>query len=275
MRSFLAILTFALGTTVSAAESPSGESLALRILDGEALYTVSGGLKPVSDGFWQTRFPATQQTSDEVADVRRALAALTLGPDLEAGVYVFASTFNGQRTASAFIAHKPKLKELIERRKDAFEPIGVTPLSSPQQVMEKIDRAARSARWRAFGLVFGYPDYAVDFFVAAGEKQDETGKFVERDFVPLPTFASDTGRFVYAVPKGHFARDEDRVLKDKVLPIFERYLGWRICCIGEGKPGAIAMLQYWISPPACPEPVRICTTICQPRRPLFDRMRHR
>lgn len=257
------------------AAPPTADALALKLLDGEALYTVTGGLKPVSDGFWQARFPATQTTSDEVEAVRRTLATLPLGPDLEAGVYVFAAAFDGKKSASAFVAHKPSLKALVERRADVFEPIGVSPESTAQQVMEAIDRAPRSARWRAFGLVFGYPEYAVEFFVAAGEEQAATKKFVERDFVQLPTFASDDGRFVYAVPKGHTERAEDQVLKALTADAFTRYKAWRAVYLDEQKLGAVELLRNWITPPAVcgGRPAVHPCDVTAPRRP--SRLRHR
>jgi hypothetical protein len=219
------------------------------MLDGEALFTVSGGLKPVSEGFWQTSFPASQATSDHVEAVRKTLAGLPLGPDLETGVLVYASAFEGKRSASAFVAHTPSLKALIERREDVFGPIGVTAKSSAQAVMEAIDKAPRSARWRAFGLVFGYPEYAVEFFVTAGEEQDRTGQFVKRDFLNVPTFGGERGRFVYAVPKGHAERDEDRELMAKAEPILTKYRAWRAVYVDELKLGGVALLSTWTNPP--------------------------
>jgi len=256
-------LLFTFVGRATAADPLTADYLALRLLDTEALYTVTGGLKPVSDGFWQTRFPASQDTSPDVEEARRILARLPLGPDLEAGVFVFAAAFDGKRSASAFVVHKPRLRELISRRSDVFEPLGITVDTPPQQVMEKIDRGLRSSRWRAFGLVFGYPEYAVEFFVRAGEEQDRTKKFVERDFIRLPTFASNEGRFVYAVPKGHTERAEDQALRATTAEIFTRYQAWRSVYLDDHKLGAVELLRNWITwsivPPhavGCP-PIRI------------------
>jgi len=249
------IAAFVVIASASSAQAapPTADELSLRILDSEALYTLTHGLKPVSEGFWRARFPEGETTSPEVDAVRAVLDTLPLGPDLEAGVYVFATPFGGKWSASAFVVHKPSLQALIQRRSDVFEPLGVTSVTPPQKVMEAIDRAGPSVRWRGFGLVFGYPEYAVEFFVAAGEKQAETGKFVERDFLNLPTFASERGRFVYAVPKGHVEREEDRDLKTKAEAIFHTYQPWRSAFVGDGKPGAVALLRCWLAAPvACP-----------------------
>ncbi len=249
VRWLLVLVVTLTGRVTFAAEPLSADALALRILDGEGLYTATAGLKPISEGYWHARFPATKETVDEVELTRRALDSLPLGADLEAGVYVFVKAFDGKRTASAFVAHKPSLRALIERRKDVFESIGVTVASTPQQVLEKIDRGPNSTRWRAFGLVFGYPEYAVEFFVAAGEKEAATKQFVTRDFVNLQTFTSDQGRFVYAVPKGHIERDVDRELKSKTTDILTRYRAWRTVYLDQQNLGAIALLQNWVAVP--------------------------
>jgi hypothetical protein len=259
MRWLLLLLVMTSGRA-TAAEPLTADALARRLLDGEALYTVTGGLKPVSDGFWQTRFPASQATSPEVDEAKRLLATLPLGPDLETGVYVFAAAHEGKTSASAFVAHKPSLRALVNRRADVFGPLGITVDTPPQQVMEKIDRGPRSARWRAYGLVFGYPEYAIEFFVEAGERQAETKKFVERDFVQLPTFASEEGRFVYAVPKGHTERGEDRQLRATTADTFTRYRAWRAVYLDDQKLGAVELLRNWIVWPAVPP----LTTDCPP-----------
>lgn len=246
------------------AAPPTADELALRILDGEGLYTTTG-LKPVSDGFWQARFPADRDTSDEVEAVRRALAALPLGPDLEAGVYVFAAASEGKRTASAFVAHKPSLRALAGRRKDVFGPLGVSPDTPAAEVMAKIDRSPKAARWRAFGLAFGYPEYAVEFFVAAGEEQARTGQFVARDFVHLPTFGADRGRFVYAVPKGHAERAEDVALKIAAGAALDRYRRWRDVYVGDGRAGAVALLRDWTAPPVAVTTCAGPQLRCEPR----------
>jgi len=264
MRTILWLLLLAV--PAAAAEPLSANALALKLLDSEALYTVTGGRKPVSEGFWRARFPAAQPTPDEVAEARKVLAELPLGPDLEAGVYVFATAYEGKRSASAFVAHKPSLAALIARRKDVFDRIGVAPDTRPQAVMEAIDRAPPTDRWRSYGLVFGYPEYAVEFFVAAGQKQAETKQFVARDFVHLPTFASGEGRFVYAVPKGHTERDEDRRLKATTTEVFTRYRAWRIVYLDRNNLPATELLRNWISPPAPSAAVGLCrpTTVALP-----------
>jgi hypothetical protein len=220
-------------------------ALLTRMLDTEALYTVAGGLKPVSDGFWQARFPAALSTAPAIEEARACLAAVRCGDELAAGVYVFARPVKGEKVATAFVAHRAALRRTIEKHSAVFGPLGVLPDTEPQGMMERVDRGPASARWRAFGLLFGYPEHAVDFFVRAGEAQRSSGKFVERDFVSVPTVARATGRFVYAVPKGHGENDADRELKVRAVPIFAEYQRLRQHYIGEGKPGVAYLLRDW------------------------------
>jgi hypothetical protein len=222
------------------------DELLLRLLDSEGVYTAAGGLKPLSDGFWRASFPATANTSPEVEEARRILATFRCGDDLTAGVLVFAAAFDGKKTATAFVANRPAVRGVVRRHPAVFGPLGVTILTDPQQVLEAVDRADASTRWRAFGLLFGYPEHAVEFFVRAGEEEKRTKKFVPRDFVHLPTFGKETGRFVYAVPKGHAANFADASLRERAKDRFAEYARRRAVYVGDGKPGPAALVRDWL-----------------------------
>lgn len=221
------------------------EALLTRMLDGEALYTLAGGLKPMSDGFWRATFPEADATSPAVEGARRGLAALRCGDEFAAGVYVFARAYDGKRHADALVVHRPSLRAAIARHPTAFAAVGVGPATGPAEVLARVDRAAPADRWRAFGLLYGYPEHAVEFFVAAGEAQRRTRAFVERDFIRLPTFRPDDGRFVYAVPKGHAPDAADEALRTKAERIFKDFRGRRGAYVGDGKPGAAFLLRDW------------------------------
>lgn len=234
------------------AEAPALDELVRRLLDSEALYTMAGPLKPLSDGFWQARFPATGTTSPAVERVRHHLATLPWGDDYAAGVYVFAQAFNGQRSATAFVAHRPLVRGVVWRYPEVFRPLGITLLTEPEEMLSRIDRAEAGVRWRAFGLLFGYPEAAVDFFVRAGLEEKQTGQFVPRDFRHVPTFGNERGRFVYAVPKGMLESDADRTLRASAAPILAEYTRRRAVYLAPEGPGAAALLRDWLSPPAWP-----------------------
>jgi len=176
--------------------------LLLKALDSEALYTVAGGVKPVSEGFFSTRFRVSPPDTSELDRVRRAIAPWHCGSSLEAGVLVFENLHDGERFAAAWIANRPALDVLLTDNADYFGRFGLTTQSSAESIMLTIERASQSdERWRGFGLAFGYPKFAIDFFVRAGLHQRDTGEFIVRDFRQYPTFSRETGGFVYAIPQ--------------------------------------------------------------------------
>jgi hypothetical protein len=225
---------------------PTPDGLVLRMLDGEGLYTVGGGLKPVSEGFWQTRFAAAAPDLSAVEQARRALAAARLGDTLYADVLVFRRAFGGKKFAAAYVAHRPALRRLIASDPPFWAGLGVTPSSHPAEVMPAAEGAPDLTRARALGDLFGYPRHAVRFFVAATFTQGYFGtKLVPRDFVHLPTFGGEKGRFVYAVPKGHRLNEADDRLRAAAAPILAEYRRRRVEAVGDGKPGAAALLRDW------------------------------
>jgi hypothetical protein len=195
-------------------------TLILTALDREALYTVAG-IKPMSTGFWTGRFAvdnATQESLDEVRRVRRSLRDMCSWP-LYSDVMSFATAWDGQRSMEAYVVHVPLLGETIARY-DIFAKHGLTSCSHPAEVLAVVERMPRADRFAAYGHLFGYPDHAVQFFVQADEQAQALpvgpeGKreIVPRDFFAIPTFSGATGRFTFAVPKGHVALPEDKALR--------------------------------------------------------------
>jgi hypothetical protein len=98
---------------------------------------------------------------------------------------------------------------------------------------------------RPLGHLYGYPDYAIDFFVESSESQKQTGKFVERDFRSFPSFSRAERGVVYAVAKDQAERPEDREFGRKIETILKEYRGRRERFIGPDKPWVIAMLRDW------------------------------
>lgn len=222
------------------------EELLLKALDGEAFYTLVGQLKPVSEGFWGGYFSVDSLDLTEVERIRTAVRAWN-EPDLfYADVLVYETIQNGQRYASAYVVHIPSLKKLIVDKKEFFGRWGITADTPPSEIMMAIERSQQpDDRWRGFGLVFGYPEYAIDFFVAAGMHQRTTGEFIERDFRQIPTFSSKTGRFVYAVPKIGRVEQIDTELKRKATLILMEYKRMRPQYT-EPEKNPVALLRDWM-----------------------------
>lgn len=228
------------------AERALAEQTLLDALDSEALYTLVGGIKPVSEGFWNRWLVVEQPDLAELESMRRALSVFRCGDEYVADVLVYENSREGQRYLSAWVAHRPSQRRMLEREAQFFGGLGISTATPPGEVMMSIERTQDpAARWKGLGLLFGYPRHAVDFFVAAGLHQRESGEFVERDFRQVPVFEGEAGRFVYAVPRLAPELPADVELLERCRPILARYRELRESHIGEGKPGVVALLRDW------------------------------
>ncbi len=227
------------------------EAMLLRALDGEALYTIAGGLKPMSSGFVSLSIKVESPELAEAEQARQALAAFTCGGEIAAGLHHFASVFQGARALEAVVFHRPALEQLINRLQPFFAPFALTRSADPMEVVMAVEYAPASTRLRGYGHLFGYPDYAVDFFVQASETQraeeekTEKGTLVPRDFLSLPTHRGER-RFVYAVPKGHTVNAADEALKAQAEAIYADYAARRAKHItGDDPSGVLALVREW------------------------------
>lgn len=233
------------------------DDLLLKALDSESLYTIVGGLKPMSSGFASFQIEVRPPKEDKKAEERRrSLAALDqareilrhfrCGEKIFADVQHFAKTFDGKRFSETVIFNRQSVEAMLMARSDFFDRWGITENSHPLQILYAVEYDETGARFGGYGYLFGYPEYAVRFFVQASREEEFTGKFVQRDFYSIPTFSSPANRFVYAVPKGHLENSEDRALKEKALKIFHEYKTRREQYIGDGRKGVVEMVRAWL-----------------------------
>lgn len=221
------------------------EEMLLKALDTEALYTIVGGLKPMSSGFASFKFNVANPDLTGIEQARRMLSVWRCGDEIYADIHHFARIYEGVRHAEGVIFHRSALAATIERHTGFFAPYGLTASAHPIEVLMAIEYSAQGPRWRGQGYMFGFPDAAVDFFVAAGEQQEITGRMVERDFISIPTYSSPTNRFVWAVPKGYVENESDRRLRAEAEAILSEYRTRRTRYIGPGKKGVARMLRDW------------------------------
>lgn len=227
---------------VSASQRDRLDELVLRMLDREALYTISGGLKPMSTGFWRHRFETAEPDLEPLREMR-SLLYLISDETLALGVKVFEREWDGQRYASAYVIHRASLRRLLEDKRDFWAPLGIDPDTEPAVVVAITERLPRLERFRAYGYLFGYPDAAVDFFVEAAAEQEATGDLVPRQFISVPTYESPEGRFVWAVAEDYEGDPAEDAIRDTARMILDRYRSERARYISESRHEPLRLLR--------------------------------
>lgn len=222
------------------------EALLLSALDSEAVYTMLADIKPVSAGFASWRIDLAAPATADLDDTRRMLATWTCGDALAAGAHHFERVYDNKKPVQAWVARRPAVRALVARRATFFAPLGVTPHADIAEVLLAVEYAEPPTRFRGYGWLFGYPDYAVDFFVSAAASEEATGVFVKRDFRSVPVFARATQAFVWARPAGAADTAADLDIDARARPVLETYREWRARYIGPGKPGVVALLRDWL-----------------------------
>jgi hypothetical protein len=221
------------------------EELLLKALDNESLYTLVGGMKAMSSGVKGLQFSVEKPDLREVEEIRQALSVWQCNGEIRATMHHFAAVHEGKRSADVAVFYLPKLGEVIREKAEFFARYGFTASADPMEVLTTIEQQEQPVRLRGQGYLFGYPDYAVDFFVAAFEEEQRTKQFVARKFLSIPTFTRPERGFVYAVAKDAEEREEDRVLRQRAEVILREYRRRREVYIGEGKLGAARLLRDW------------------------------
>ncbi len=221
------------------------ETLLLKALDGEALYTIAADIKPMSSGISSLQVDASAPDLAEADTLRRILETWTCGGEIRATLHHFAAVYNGKRPLDAVVFNVPRMRALVADRAAFFGPYGVSPAGDPLEALMAVEYDQTSARLRGYGYFFGYPDYAVDFFVQASDSQKATGIFVERDFISLPAVLGER-HFVYAAPKGHALNDADKALRARVDKVYADYVTRRARHItGGNASGVLPLLREW------------------------------
>ena len=210
------------------------DSLAKEILENEGLYTVMGGLKPMST-VMQFGFEidtVTQEYLDEIK-VNRKLNELNnaiglLENDIIGfAILPFKAVHGDKRIFQINVYHKQSVRDLIVAKSSFFLKRGILPEMLFSQIITMVEFGDSSERFRAYGYLFGYPDHAVDFFVEASESYKNTKEFVERDFFQIPVPSKVDGHFVYAVPKGYEPQEIDLGIRELAGKLLDSYLEFK------------------------------------------------
>lgn len=221
--------------------------LLLNALDGEALYTIASDLKPMSSGFYSVQITLASPDLGAADDVRQILQAWTCGSELAASLHHFAAVYEGRRPLEAVVFNLPAVGRMLERQASFFAGYGISRSAEPLEALMAVEYDSTTARLRGYGYFFGYPQYAVDFFVKAADEQKVTGTLVPRDFLSLPTVRGER-HFVYATPKGHQPNETDAALKAEVDRVFADYKARRARHIsGQDSSNVLALVREWFA----------------------------
>ena len=193
--------------------------LLLKALDGEALYTIASSIKPMSSGFYTAQIVVAKPDLEDVEEVRQILEAWTCGGEIRASVHHFGAVYDGRRPLEGVVFNLPAFRRMLSDESEFFASYGLSPSADLLEAVLAVEYEQTTARLRGYGYFFGYPRFAIDFFVTAADEQKKTGRLVPRDFVSLPT-ARGEHRFIYATPKEHAQNDADRQLKASVEAVF-------------------------------------------------------
>jgi hypothetical protein len=262
---------------------PKAEALLLDAMDSNALYTIVGGLKPMTSNFLPSlgragalnfavgEFRADSALARQADEVRQTIAVLQCGDDLRSSVLSDIDMYSGDGRSSIepFVFNLPAMRRVIGMLPEYFASLGVTPHTAPEVVLLTMQRATGMApngtaverqawnrahlnevtpRTRATGLLYGYPRSAVDAYV------DAYAKMVRGETTPETT--GDARALAMTIPnfKGEntwyrkaAAEDsaEDKALRARALRILAEYRARREKFIGAGKPGIVALLREW------------------------------
>ena len=132
-------------------------------------------------------------------------------------------TYKGRRTLQISVVRVSLLDSLLQKEASFFGQFGLVPGADPSVVVSTIEGCDQYERLRAYGYLFGYPEYAIDFFVDAFTVNEQTDKFVERNFFQIPAYSRDKGAFVYAYPKDHTPDKTDSTLYFRAQAVLNQY----------------------------------------------------
>ncbi|GAB5528072.1 MAG: hypothetical protein Roseis2KO_59440 [Roseivirga sp.] len=211
-------------------------------LEHEALYTMLDSLKPMSSLGPVLSYPLAKKdwmadgyrhvVNPQADSIRIALKELDSwhritkelsNEHLQFLVIPFRQPWDEKRHIQVLVCRKDQFRKTLQREALFFGQWGFTANADPATVLTAIEFESENDRYRAYGYLFGYPDYAVDFFVEASIAGEESGEFVTRDFFHIPVAAGDKGYFTYAIPKGYIPGKSDSMIYNRAWATLARY----------------------------------------------------
>lgn len=232
------------------AVDPECRQLANRILtevlEAEGLYTVVGGLKPMSSVSLQSY---SREAKVDAAELRRRYEPAARALCDEHTTYRMRFNDRGTpRWAEAWVFQhnliRAKIREhaaiLAHERLSAGMPMEV--------LVDRVLRYDFRDPDQVIGLLYGFPEHAVDFFCHPqkyGADHDVSPVGTDRRGIRIPTYR-EGGYFVYVVPMRAEATDTDVHLISSAWPILTEYRRRRALHLTGETVDAVGLLREWI-----------------------------
>jgi hypothetical protein len=238
---------------LSAEDAQEADRLLLQALDSEALYTIVGGLKPMSAGFIDPAFDTveiTDRDSLRVEKLRSILGHLRCGSEYYADLEVFPQLSDGKRRSWTVIINRPRFADTIRENRTDYAFFGITPNSHPIQALTQLyyypetapGEDASQRRHKAIGLLFGYPQYAAAHFAA----NTGPGELGGQATMTVPTFRNPN-HGMWIVPPDHSEAPDDRTFKEHARRILLTYRRKRAEYESDGRIRTAALLRDWFN----------------------------
>lgn len=249
---------------LSGIEKTIADSILAQALDQEAIYTILGRIKPLSSIGYSLRYPlAKDSTMTEGSHEVVNLAPDSIGQFLQEielfhritrklssdelvfMLIPFRQTYHQNRHLQLLVCRPDLVDSTLAVHQSFFAQWGFTPGTDPRTLITALEFEEMADRFRAYGYLFGYPKYAVDFFVEAHLQQEDGGKFVKRDFFHIPVFEREEGRFTYAMPKDHLPGKADSLIYLRSVRLLNNYKQVRSKYADDNKINVRKLLNHW------------------------------
>lgn len=235
--------------SLSAEDRAVAERLLTRMLDSDALYTVTTSIKPFSIGFSYRLLPAgVGETDEELNAWRRIAPALRCGDEIESAVLPIGPAYRGKQFWQFVVLRRSAVRAAESAHLNYFSRYELDSSKGALALIQKVDRLPENLAAEAYGYLLGFPDYSVEFTRTARSLRRQH-RYVSSGSYTIPTFDKKGLQFHWATPFGHRENDDDRLRKESAERVLEEYTKRRAQFIGDGHPGAAALLQDWFCNP--------------------------
>lgn len=206
------------------------DSLIDYALNHEALYTICDSIKPMSSikMFRLPVFSENRQQRDSALSALHLLHKRVSRFNQYQDLWQFIlNPFERRdsifKNVELYIIRQSRVQTIIRQYAAFYGKLGIAEQTPAATILAVTEYEHPYNRWRSYGYLFGYPEYAVDFFVQAGKQQDSSGVFVKRDFFQIPVQASATGYFTWAVPRGYQPTQADSLIWHQASRTLAKY----------------------------------------------------